>query len=120
MNANTTDAEDKPLDPAVERVRRRMMRLMAVSVVIMMTGLIAVIGAIVYKLQARGDAGAPAAPGAAAIEGRIALPKEARVVSSSLSGGDLLLVVDPGGGQRLQFWVYRIAENRIAAKISID
>src|SRR5690606_39955979 len=42
--------DEKPLDPAVERVRRKMMRLMLVSIGIMMVGLMAVVGAIVYKL----------------------------------------------------------------------
>ena len=47
--ADNNGDEDKPLDPMVENVRRRMMRLMVVSIGIMMIGLMAVLGSIVYK-----------------------------------------------------------------------
>jgi hypothetical protein len=113
------DDEDAPLDPAVERVRRRMMRLMAVSVAIMMTGLIAVIGAIVYKFSAR-DGGAAALRAGETLERRIGMPKDARVVGGNLSGGDLLMTIDPGGGRQLQFWIYRIAEDRVVAKLAVE
>ena len=52
LNANDDDA---PLDPAVERVRRKVMRLMGISVAIMMVGLMAVIGAIFYKISSSGS-----------------------------------------------------------------
>ena len=41
--------DDKPLDPAMEKVRRKLARLMAVSIGIMLVGLMAVLGAVVYK-----------------------------------------------------------------------
>ncbi|WP_425417242.1 hypothetical protein [Oricola indica] len=41
--------EEKPLDPAMERVRRKLARLMVVSIGIMLIGLMAVLGAVVYK-----------------------------------------------------------------------
>lgn len=120
MNAPTQirdDSDEQPLDPAVERVRRRVMRLMFVSVAIMMVGLIAVVGAIVYKLSARGGS---VAAGAAGAERRLALPPGASVISATLSGEDILFVVDPGDGGRQQFWVYRIGEDRIVARIALD
>ncbi len=45
------DAEEQPLDPAMERVRRKMIRLLAVSIGIMVIGLMAVLAAIVYKIN---------------------------------------------------------------------
>jgi hypothetical protein len=109
--------EDAPLDPAIERVRRRMMRLMAVSVGIMLIGLIAVVAAIVYKLSAR--SGAAVAAGAS-VERRMALPPGASIVSATLSGQDILFVIDPGRGEKQQYWVYRFGEDRVVARISID
>jgi len=41
--------DDKPLDPAMEKVRRKLARLMVVSIGIMLVGLMAVLGAVVYK-----------------------------------------------------------------------
>ena len=46
--------DDAPLDPAAERLRRKLVRLLLVSGGIMMLGLIAVFAAIVYKLSERG------------------------------------------------------------------
>jgi len=120
MNASTpirNDDEEMPLDPAIERVRRRMMRLMAVSVAIMMVGLIAVVGAIVYKLSARSP-GASTTPEQA--RAHLQLPAGARVVSAQLDGGDILFTVDPGEGHPQEYWIYRIGEGRVVAKVSID
>ena len=62
MNAVNDLDEEKPLDPAVERVRRRMLRLMVISIGIMMTGLMAVLGAIVYKIGSYGEEAEAVAP----------------------------------------------------------
>ena len=43
------DQEEKPLDPAMESVRRKMVRLQIVSGAIMFVSLMAVFGAVVYK-----------------------------------------------------------------------
>ncbi len=109
------DEEERALDPAIERVRRKMMRLMMVSVAIMMIGLIAVIGAIVYKLSARGTSAA-----AGTLETHIQLPQGAKIVAATPNGGDILFTIDPGDGGRQQYWIYRFGEDRIVAKVSID
>ncbi|WP_420407148.1 hypothetical protein [Hoeflea sp.] len=46
---NEDNPEEKPLDPEMEKVRRKMVRLLAVSIGIMFIGLMTVLGAIVYK-----------------------------------------------------------------------
>lgn len=46
---NEDTLEEKPLDPEMEKVRRKMVRLLAVSIGIMFIGLMTVLGAIVYK-----------------------------------------------------------------------
>jgi len=43
------DHDDETLDPAMERVRRKMVRLLAVAIGTMMVGLFAVLSAVIYK-----------------------------------------------------------------------
>ena len=128
MNARNDIDEEKPLDPAVERVRRKMMRLMLISIGIMMIGLMAVLGAIVYKVSARSEAakdrpgvagrasGVPVEPGYA---GRIDLPDGSEILSTALDGGNILLRVRiPGEGERLL--VYSLGEDRVIATVTVD
>jgi hypothetical protein len=92
--------DEPPLDPAQERLRKKLVRLLFVSGGIMIAGLIAVFSAIVYKLGEAGEgtrlsAGDPLAA-------RLALPAGARILSADLDGGRALLVVEAaGGGQSL-------------------
>ena len=56
MPTQTPDEhEDAPLDPEMEKVRRKMVRLLVVSIGIMFTGLMAVLVAIVYKINETPD-----------------------------------------------------------------
>ncbi|GIL01989.1 MAG: hypothetical protein BroJett030_18880 [Alphaproteobacteria bacterium] len=117
------DEDDKPLDPAVERVRRKMVRLMAVSIGIMMAGLMAVLLTIVYKVTARQDGGRTATPepglAAPTAEGRIELPAGARILSSDLDGGHILIRLRLAeGAERLM--VYSLGEGRIIATVAIE
>jgi hypothetical protein len=121
------DDDEKPLDPAVERVRRKMVRLMGISIGIMMVGLMAVLFTIVYKIGSRpadkrsasvasdGSTSMPA-PG---YEGRIVLPAGAKILSSDLDGSNILLrlVFDDG---REQLMVYSLGEDRVVANVAIE
>lgn len=51
--AHDEQLDEKPLDPEMEKVRRKMVRLLAISIGIMFIGLMAVLGAIVYKFAFR-------------------------------------------------------------------
>jgi hypothetical protein len=85
------DPADKPLDPEVERVRRRLMRFMGVNLAILLVAVMAVLAGVVYKSMSLGDRpGAPAAmeDGPA---GRIELPAGAEIISHTLSGDRLTL-----------------------------
>ena len=42
--------DEKPLDPALEKVRRKMIRLQIVSGCVLFVSLMAVFGAVVYKV----------------------------------------------------------------------
>lgn len=92
------EIEEKPLDPAIERVRRRMMRLMLVSIGIMMIGLMAVLFGIVYKLSSSGTS----APAGSHMEfdALITLAPGSRVVSTALEGGQLVVLVEDEAGRQ--------------------
>lgn len=111
--------DEKPLDPAVERVRKKMLRMMIVSVGIMLIGLMAVLGAIVYKLGKYGEDKTVSAstnaplqvPEAASIIGAIDIPDDAKVISATKDGQQILLTVQLGDGKQ-QLWLYDIATAR--------
>lgn len=95
------DEQPEPvLDPAMERVRRKMIRLLAVSIGVMLIGLMAVLIAVVYKINRKpepaiaeearsdipGQIAAPAKPEPPKlIESQIELAPGTRLLSQSLS-----------------------------------
>lgn len=92
---NQDDPEEKPLDPEMEKVRRKMVRLLAVSIGIMFIGLMTVLGAIVYKFTLDSETGtgdqtavfsSPVLPGDAPIEAIAALPQGFEIESVALDG----------------------------------
>ena len=89
---NDDDLDEKPLDPEMEKVRRKMVRLLAVSIGIMFIGLMTVLGALVYKFTRADDSGAQVAassasvPSDAPIEGVAALPAGFMVENVTLDG----------------------------------
>ncbi|MEZ5789393.1 MAG: fimbrial protein [Nitratireductor sp.] len=124
MNAHETMDEEKPLDPATERVRKKMVRLLAVSIGVMMIGLMAVLGAVVYKINGKPDESVAAASGAKVpiepgFEGRIDLPEGAEIVSASLDGTNILLTIRLAGAGS-QLLVYSLSGDRILARVAID
>ncbi|TAN16677.1 MAG: fimbrial protein [Rhizobiaceae bacterium] len=92
--------DDKPLDPAVERVRRRLIRFMVINLGILFIAFAVVLGAIVYKLSFAPKRMVDQAPvarvpnGDGPITASIPLPAGAKLLSSSLSGGRALLDVE--------------------------
>lgn len=124
---------EPPLDPAMERVRRKMIRLLAVSIGVMLIGLMAVLVAVVYKInrapetpvdEARSDipgqaASVPAKPEPPKlIESQINLTPGTRLLSQSLSGNELSLeTLLPDGGTELIIYDYR--ESRIIGRIKL-
>ena len=58
-NQKPDEQEDKPLDPVMENVRRKMVRLQLVSAGVMLVMLMVVLGAIVYKLTRPSKADVP-------------------------------------------------------------
>ncbi|MEP7452203.1 fimbrial protein [Phyllobacterium sp. SB3] len=126
--ANTNpdlDGEEQPLDPAMERVRRKMIRLLAVSIGIMVIGLMAVLAAIVYKINqpvadvaATSSAAVPSQPLSAALAGEsITLDPGTRILSHNLSDNTLSLETRLANGTR-QILVYDVATKRVVARIA--
>ena len=89
MNAAELE-HDKPLDPAIEAVRKRLARLMVVSVGIMMIGLLAVLGAIVYKASGPSQV--------AVSNGTLAIPAGMTVINQSLDGDRIALRLKSADG----------------------
>lgn len=88
----TTHVEDEPLDPKVEAIRKKMVRLLLVSGAIMMIGLMTVLIAIVYKLN---QSSAPAM----AQTGAISVPSGSKIVSTALGDGKIMLTVRDASGK---------------------
>ena len=131
MSMNASDInENEPLDPAVERVRRKMMRLMGISVAIMMIGLMAVIGAIFYKISGGGKKKPTATITSEStpnktidltsdIVGNIKLPVGSKLLSAKMDAGRILITIDTGNNTSA-LWVYDLAANGVIAKISVS
>jgi hypothetical protein len=119
------DGDEQPLDPAMERVRRKMIRLLAVSIGIMVIGLMAVLAAIVYKISqpvpevatvVRSEV--PGQPLGAAMAGEaITLDPGTRILSHNLANNTLSLETRLADGTR-QILLYDIATKRVVARIS--
>lgn len=131
MNAftgNPPGDEEEPLDPAVEKIRRRMARLMVISIGIMVVGLGAVFTAIFLKLNqategettiATSAASPIPVPESANYIGKITLPAGAVIMSTSLSGSQVLLRLKLAAGEE-KLWLYDIPTGRHFGSIDIE
>ncbi|MEM7299825.1 MAG: fimbrial protein [Pseudomonadota bacterium] len=100
------DVNEEPLDPAVENIRRKMVRLLAVSFGIMLLGLFAVLAAIVYKIT-QSDENNPEQAEMVQVTsqpsklagGQYTIGKGSSLVSTTLQGNRLVVTVkkDSGG-----------------------
>jgi hypothetical protein len=120
---NADEEEDKPLDPHLESVRRKMIRFMGINLGILFLALMVVIAALVYKSRTAKVAATTAAseipvPPGAPLSGDIVLPVGARVVSQSLSGNRVSIEAELADGSRAIF-VYDIAERRMVGQFAI-
>ena len=114
------DEEDKPLDPAAEKLRQRLVRFMVINLVVVFGLVFIVVAALVYRNMSD-DAPPPnrageirPPEGEGVLTGSIALPAGARVVSQSLSGERLSVEAELADGRRAIF----IYDTRLARIIS--
>ncbi len=122
MTRPAFDEEEKPLDPAVENVRRKLVRFVAINLGLLFIALMAVVGALVYKSRTETPPPVEAGTGVSAPEGvveaQIPLPAGARIVSQSLSGNRISLSLELSDGRRA-IYLYDIAAGRIVGRFAI-
>mgnify|MGYP001287877553 CR=1 FL=1 len=118
------DTDDKPLDPAVERVRRKLVRFIVINLAILFVALMAVVGALVYRTV--GQSGpeetarfTPPTGEGQALEGVIDLPAGARILSHAASGDRLTLHVETADGAQA-IHVYDMAQGRTVARFAVS
>ncbi|MCD2174213.1 hypothetical protein [Rhizobium sp. C4] len=117
------EQDEKPLDPVLEKVRRKMIRLQLVSAGVMVIALMAVLIAIVYKANHANQASrAPAITEDVPNEGTTivmaALPEGFKVNATQLSGDRVLFDGTDKAGQR-KMLVFNIRRGRIEAEIAV-
>ncbi|GLS39550.1 fimbrial protein [Mesorhizobium tianshanense] len=116
--------EEKPLDPEVEKVRRKLVRFVAINLGLLFLALMVVIAALVYKTRTAPPPANPSlagdiqVPSGEPLTGDIVLPVGAKVVSQSLSGNRLSIDAELADGSRAIF-VYDTTERRIVGRFSI-
>lgn len=123
MARPVADDEEPPLDPSLEKVRRKLVRFIAINLGLLFLALMVVIAALVYKSRnAKAPPSSPASeiplPAGDPAIGDIVLPVGARVASQSLSGNRLSIDVELADGARA-IYVYDIAERRMIGQFSI-
>ncbi|TJV13262.1 fimbrial protein [Mesorhizobium sp.] len=123
--ASPTAEEDqeKPLDPEVEKVRRKLVRFVGINLGLLFLALMVVIGALVYKARNAPATSPPLAgdiqtPAGELASGDILLPVGAKVVSQSLSGNHVSIDAELTDGGRAIF-IYDIAERRLIGRFAI-
>jgi hypothetical protein len=123
-NIENDDQEDKPLDPVMENVRRKMVRLQLVSGGIMLLMFMAVLAAIVYKINTRESkpeavaAGGLTVPSDAPLKATAALPAGFAVSAVSQSDGQVLFYGVMNDGARKAF-LFDITAGRVVAEIDV-
>jgi hypothetical protein len=119
------DEEDKPLDPNVERIRRRLVRFMLVNFGLLFIALMVVAGAIVYKVSHKSPAltssqagTVPAPSEAAPIEAYIALPAGARLLSQSISENRISVYAELSDASHA-ILVYDMADGHLVGRYAV-
>jgi len=108
------ETEEKPLDPAVERVRRKLVRFVAINLGLLFAAVMAVLIALVYKSYQ-----APAVlPAGAVAEAEIALPAGAKMVGHGFANGQLSIDAELADGSRTIF-IFDIAARRIVGRYAV-
>ncbi|MBW8285857.1 MAG: hypothetical protein K0M55_19890 [Rhizobium sp.] len=118
------EQEDKPLDPAMESVRRKMIKLQLVSGGIMMLMFMAVLAAIVYKVTRPDGTEKPVASSGLAIPAdqplslTAALPAGFSITSTALSNNQILFYGTTTDGTRKAL-VFDLSVGRIIADVTL-
>ena len=113
---NEEEREDQPLDPAVERIRQRLKRLIVISSATLLVGLIAVLAAVIYKIGPGQDKAALATvAGEATIPG--VLPAGATLLSTALDGRLMALTFQAAGAVRVV--IVDLSTSRVVRRVAL-
>lgn len=118
------DEQDKPLDPAVENVRRKLVRFIVINLGILFIALMAVVVALVYRATRVSETAPatiselPVPAGEGAISGAVTLPAGARVLDHAITGSLLSLRIELASGTEA-ILLYEIAGGRNIGQIDI-
>ena len=112
--------EDAPLDPVMERVRRKMIRLMVISIGIMMIGLLAVLFAIVYKISSPSDSGNDASNSSSTLpsETIVELAPGSKIESSTVSANHLVIQVSNSDGTS-EYLIIDLESGKLLRQVNI-
>ncbi|WP_273758977.1 hypothetical protein [Bartonella sp. AU55XJBT] len=116
--------QDLPLDPAVERVRKKLMGLMMISVLITLFLILIVLFLIVYKVTTgsapkQTELSSSHSKNPHVIHHTLSLPKKTQVLSQSLSEHNISLkILTPDGQTKLMIYNYHTGE--LIAVLSIE
>lgn len=105
--------EEKPLDPAAERVRRKLVRFVAINLGLLFAAVMAVLIAVVYK-----SVQSQSLPAGTVAEAQIALPAGARMIGHGFSGGQVSIDAELADGSRAVF-VYDLAAQKIVGRYTV-
>jgi len=119
------DTEEKPLDPAVERVRRKLVRFVAINLSLLFLAVMAVVGALVYKTRApvpdstvQSEVQVPAPSEAGPVRAELVLPQGSRMLSYALGGNRISIEAELVGGERA-ILVFDAADGRMVGQYLI-
>ena len=124
MDQQDLDLDDKPLDPAMDRVRGKLVRFMAINLGLLFLALMAVVVAIVYRWTRNPAPEAPPIAETATIPGgddriqSVPLAEGTRVTGQSLSGNRVALDTIETNGNRVLV-IYDFAAARVVARVSL-
>nr|WP_246257513.1 hypothetical protein [Bartonella gabonensis] len=116
--------QDLPLDPAVERVRKKLMGLMIVSVLITLFLILTVLFLIVYKVTTSSipkqtELSSSHSKNPQVIHHTLSLPKKTQILSQSLSENNIVLHVLTPDGQT-QLMIYNYHTGTLIAVLSVE
>lgn len=123
MSQPDIEEQEEPLDPAMERIRRKMVLLQLVSGGIMFVCFMAVLAAVVYKVSQTPDEAPVAASGGFAVPAdqplaaTAALPAGFTVESTALSGSQILFYGSLGAERKA--FVFDLSVGRIVADVTV-
>ncbi|WP_212113063.1 hypothetical protein [Bartonella queenslandensis] len=116
-------SQDLPLDPAVERVRKKLMGLMMISVLITLFLILTVLFLIVYKVTTgsapkQTELSSSHSKNPHVIHHTLSLPKKTQILSQSLTENNIVLkILTPD--EQTKFMIYNYHTGALIAVLSI-